>query len=403
MNRVFKNTFRIGLLIFTIIIISVLINLFLYTGFVLTYVNDATSQHLNVKEYASALSFEGENYVYDESFSTSLDEHNASAFLIDNDGKVSWEHNKPTEIENEFSLSDIASFSRWYLDGYPVKVWTTENGIFVLLEEKNSIWKYNIELKTHHFELFLWLVPLVLILNFAIILLICFKMIKKWQRERELSRTEWIAAVSHDVRTPLSMILGYSENLKNENTLTKHQREQLEIISDQSKIMKNAIGDINLINKLDFNFHENEIFSVSKVIRDVVTSIINSDLENKFSFEIDIEDSVFLKGDESLFSRLIQNITGNAIKHNPEGVKIFINMSLDRRILTLEIFDDGRGFSEIALKKANESAEIDFSKDNGLGIYISKRIVKLHKGKIEFSNVNGAKILMRFKTYTKIK
>ena len=397
MNKYIKSTLRLSTLIFSTIVVSLMINLLVYVGFMVSNLSDVDSTYLDVKQYSYALTVDDGAYIYEESFRGNLDKFQSSAFLIAIDGKVVWEYNKPSEIKNEFTLTDIASFSKWYLNDYPIKTWIREDGIFVLLEPQNSIQKYNVFIKTQHLEIFFILVPLTLFANFCMIVYISLKTSKKWQHDKEISRNEWIGAVSHDIRTPLSMILGYASSLKDDKNLSQVQRDKLTIIYEQSELMKNNMGDINLINKLDFSIVSKKDFSVSKVLREVVSSFINSDLEESYRFDIDIEDGLLLYGDEHLFSRLIQNIIANSIKHNSNGLTIYVKAYKEKKSLKIEIQDNGIGFLEDTLLGANKS-DHDVIAKSKMGISIIKRIVNIHKGEVYFSNaIDGAIVKLKFK------
>ena len=397
MNKYIKSTLRLSTLLFLTIVASLIINLLVYVGFMAFNISDINSTHLSVEQYSCGLTVDNGNYIYDKSFQENLDKFESFAFLIANDGKVVWEYNKPSEINNEFTLTDIASFSKWYLNDYPAKTWIRDDGLFVLLEPKNSIQKYNIFIKTHHLQTFFILVPLTLFANFCMIVYISLKTSKKWKHDKEISRNEWIGAVSHDIRTPLSMILGYASSLKEDIGLTPTQRDKLTIIYQQSELMKNNLGDINLINKLNFSIIPKKEFSASKILREVVIAFINSDLENRYSFDIDIEDGLVIYGDENLFSRLIQNIITNSIKHNSNGLNISIIAYSENKSLIIEIQDNGIGFSEDTLLGANKS-DNDVIAKNKMGISIIKKIVTIHKGEVNFSNSNdGAIVKLKFK------
>ena len=397
MNQYIKSTLRLSTLIFSTIVVSLMINLLVYVGFMVSNLSDVDSTYLDVKQYSCGLTVEDGSYIYAESFRGNLDKFQSSAFLIANDGKVVWEYNKPSEIKNKFTLTDIASFSKWYLNDYPAKTWIREDGIFVLLEPKDSIQKYNVFIKTQHLEIFFILVPLTLFANFCMIVYISLKTSKKWQHHKEISRNEWIGAVSHDIRTPLSMILGYASSLKEDKNLSQVQRDKLTIIYEQSELMKNNMGDINLINKLDFSIVSKKDFSATKVLREVVAAFINSDLEDRYGFDIHIEEGLLLYGDANLFSRLIQNIITNSIKHNSSDLTIYVKAYKEKKSLKIEIQDNGIGFSEHILLDANKSHNEVIAK-NKMGIFIIKRIVNIHKGEVYFSNaIHGAIVKLKFK------
>ena len=76
---------------------------------------------------------------------------------------------------------------------------------------------------------------------------------QRWNLEkRDTARTEWISGVSHDIRTPLSMVMGYADNLENDAALPEEARKQAGIIKEQSLKIKTLIEDLNLTSKLEY-------------------------------------------------------------------------------------------------------------------------------------------------------
>lgn len=68
----------------------------------------------------------------------------AWAMALDDDGSVIWQHDLPQNLNKHYTASEIASFSRWYLDDWPVFCWTADYGLFVAAVPRGSVWKYNI-------------------------------------------------------------------------------------------------------------------------------------------------------------------------------------------------------------------------------------------------------------------
>ncbi|ONI40608.1 hypothetical protein AN639_00420 [Candidatus Epulonipiscium fishelsonii] len=225
-------------------------------------------------------------------------------------------------------------------------------------------------------------------------------MSKRWHQERNFARAEWIAGVAHDIRTPLSMVLGYSATLEKDPTLTKLQQQQLSIVKSQSELIKKSIADINLINKLDFNYIEKKRFPVAPILREVLADVINCDLEEKYEFELQLPDKpIFLMGDADLFKRLIQNLIRNSLKHNPNGCAINISACNKKKEVHIIIEDTGYGFSQDKLKLLkSDTSNLNLQANHGLGLKIVRKIVVLHNSKINFSNtsIGGACVKMSF-------
>ena len=66
------------------------------------------------------------------------------AFMLDENGKITWEYNLSDEMNHSYTPAQVASFSKWYLNGFPVSAWEKDGMLFVIGYPKNSIWKYNI-------------------------------------------------------------------------------------------------------------------------------------------------------------------------------------------------------------------------------------------------------------------
>ena len=200
----------------------------------------------------------------DGSFSVSeearkaLDERYAWAMQLDDAGNVIWSDRMPENLPQHYTASEIASFSRWYLEDYPVYVWSDGDGLLVLASAAGSEWKYVMRVSTYMIEQMQIWIPAVLMLNLlaalALALLLGWRMYRAAaplaegisglargegaklsergvlgllsadvnrasekllaQRtllhKRDRTRTEWIAGVSHDIRTPLSIVQGLS-------------------------------------------------------------------------------------------------------------------------------------------------------------------------------------------------
>lgn len=96
---------------------------------------------------------------------TALDERYIWAMQLDDDGNVIWGDRMPEDLPQHFTASEIASFSRWYLEDYPVYSWSDEDGLLVLASAPGSEWKYLMQSSTYMIEQATVWIPAVLILN----------------------------------------------------------------------------------------------------------------------------------------------------------------------------------------------------------------------------------------------
>ena len=327
--------------------------------------------------------------------SVKLHSNNEFAFIIDKEGKTVWSENLPDDLKNrQYTLQDVAKFSRYYLEDYPVHTYVVDDGGLLIIGKLNSrIWKYTLEYDVNNLLLFVKITPLVLAVNIILLIFISLKLYKAKQRRREEERVEWIAGVSHDIRTPLAIILGNAQMILNESS-DDRIKNKAEIIDKQGVRIRALVENLNLSSKLDFGtgrFIKKQV-QMSVFIRKILTNIINildEDMESKFEFDLNIEESLQGKKiliNEELVERAIINLVNNSMKYNEEGCTISINLNKNNKNTVLEIKDNGQGVNREFLQKINKkSYAFEKSMDNhGLGLKIVKKVAGYHRWKIEF-------------------
>ena len=392
-------------------------------------------------------------YTLQEDVSTQLKEQNIWAFVVDNDTlQIVWKtENVPDTIPANYSLSDIADLSVGYLDGYPTYTGETENGIVVLGYPKDSFWKHTSASWNYNFFAHLpQIVFIVFAVNIAVILLIYvvanMKFLKPVKpitkgiqdlsigepvhipekgllsdisaninrtsnilqeqrqqlKKKETARANWIAGVSHDIRTPLSMVMGYAGQLKDDATLTSEERQKAEVIVRQSKRIQNLINDLNLASKLEYNMQPINPAkqNLIAIVRQVVVDFINMDIEDKYPIEWETNEALTIcpvKADKDLLKRAISNLIQNSINHNEQGCKIYVSVTADSGICTVGVSDDGVGATNEQIEKLNNAPHYMVCDENtaeqrhGLGLLIVKQIISAHDGTtiIEHSSYGG--------------
>lgn len=389
-KRALRGVWRLTVLLVVILLAGLVVNLGLLTYAVFSIAD--TNSNTKVPLYAEALKKTGGVYTLPAQMEKDLATTGAWAMLIANEtGAVVWSYEKPGDVPEQYTLSEIASFSRWYLQDYPVKVWAAEDGLFVLGAPKDSAWKYPLEMPISQLEFWpVWLL-VAAACNFSVILGVALWMKGRWQKERDAARSQWIAAVSHDIRTPLSMVLGYAANLEDDGALPEKQRQQASLIRCKGEEMRLLIADLNLANRLEYTMEPLQIENLSPaaLVRQAAAMFINGDLEGKYPLEVEIAPAVermMLWGDQALLSRALQNLIGNSRRHNPQGCDIRMELTRERRRLKLMIRDNGVGFApkQLALLQAKARSAADSR--HGLGLHIVKHIVHVHGGRIRFKN-----------------
>lgn len=382
-----------------------------------------------------------------------LESSNAWAIFIDNKtNSIKWQtNNTPNNLKQSYTLSDISNITRGYIDGYPTFTGERDDGIVVTGFPKDSYWKHLWPSWDYYFianlpktVATLFIVNIVLI--FIIYIVTNSKIIKSIKpitnaiqdlgegkkvrlkekgllseislninktseilesqrvelRKKETARANWIAGVSHDIRTPLSMIMGYASQLKSDTNISNDERKKADIIVKQSARMKNLINDLNLASKLEYNMQpiNKKEENVIAIVRQVVVDFINIDIDNCYPIEWLTDENLKIcniKADKVLIYRAISNLLQNSINHNSNGCTIYVDVIKQDKNCKIIVFDNGIGATDEQIEKLNNTPHYMVCDENtteqrhGLGLLIVKQIVDVHSGtiKIKHSDYGG--------------
>ena len=224
-------------------------------------------------------------------------------------------------------------------------------------------------------------------------------------RKKEEARSNWIAGISHDIRTPLSMIIGYAGELEESSSLSNREQEQVSIICNQGVKIRELVNDLNLVSKLEYNMQalNCDKIRVSAFLRELISEFINNNLDNDFYVELDIlNEDIIIDADKKLLKRAISNLIQNSITHNQQGCNIKVTSKADLDFCYIIVEDDGKGMSQekinSLLKSQNGLSEAYAKGQNhGLGILIVAGIINAHRGKLDIMSIDsqGLKTILK--------
>ncbi|WP_020008358.1 sensor histidine kinase [Salinicoccus albus] len=215
----------------------------------------------------------------------------------------------------------------------------------------------------------------------------------------EKMRSEFIANVSHELKTPMVMLSGYSEALQDEIvTDPKEVREMAGIIKDESDRMNTMVNELITIARMDsrsdfFNIGENDL----GVLLDKLKSRLRKEMDdNDIDFLVDIGgiDPVF-DFDYDKLDQVLTNLVDNAIRYTSEGDRISILARDSGHFKVIEISDTGTGIMPEHRERVFERFyKVDESRTRGkhgtgLGLYIVRSIIHRHNGTIELESEYG--------------
>lgn len=225
----------------------------------------------------------------------------------------------------------------------------------------------------------------------------------------EESKTRMLMDLSHDIKTPITTIKGFAAALYEgmiEDEDKKHR--YYKTIYKKSEHVGELVDDLFAFVKLQDtqNILKLEDVDVCEVVRQVVVNFVDELEEKKFQLEVNIpEDAIELKIDCRLFKRAISNLIQNAIKYNPEGTKLRVEVKEFKSYVVIEVADTGVGIPEEikdnlfeAFVRGDRSRSSDGG--SGLGLAIASKIIDNHGGEIEvFKGKGEEKTVFYIKLY----
>ena len=212
---------------------------------------------------------------------------------------------------------------------------------------------------------------------------------------RDMARTNWIAGVSHDIRTPLALIMGYAELLEHMAPQDLEQRSKAAAIRIQSQKIKTLIEDLNLTSKLQYNAQPLRLreAQVGPMLRRCVADFCNG-VEDTHGIELSISETaerLTFKLDTELMTRAVDNLLNNSVRHNPDGCSVTVRAHVIGDCFVLEIRDTGVGYPAGVLRcLSSPEAQSSSHAPHILGLHLVRQIVESHGGTVRFTNMGGA-------------
>lgn len=446
-----------------ILLLSIFLFLVLNMGFLIAYTMGHSangSPWTAAQDAAEAMAVTEEGYTLPEEMQEELESKNIWAVYIDNTTlKALWHSdNLPDTVPLEYTASEIASLTRGYIDDCPAFTGTGEEGLMILGYPQKSFWKHMYPSWDYQM---IESAPMTVLMvfggNILLVLLIyigansgllrsvrpivegirklpegepvslkekgilselAFHLNKtsemlqsqKYQlRKKDAARANWIAGVSHDIRTPLSMVMGYAAQLGTSEYLREEDRKKASTIVRQSRRMKNLINDLNLASKMEYNMQpivREEINAVA-LVRQIAVDFINMDVDGRYPIEWETDEELIvcrICADKELIKRAVSNLIQNSMNHNEDGCTVHVAVEEINGYCVISVEDDGAGASEEEIEKLNHAPHYMVCDTNtreqrhGLGLLIVKQIAESHGGKAEIGRSGyggfGVKIML---------
>ena len=217
-------------------------------------------------------------------------------------------------------------------------------------------------------------------------------------QQTERQRREFIANISHELKTPMTTIAGYTDGILDGTIAPENERQYLQIISDESRRLSRLVRrmlDVSQLQAIDPLKGGNH-FDVCESMRRVLVSMEKKITDRHLDVDADIPDEpILVLGDNDLITQVIYNLLENAAKFAREGSTLYLGVaSIDGKArVTVRNVGDTISAEELPLlferfHKSDKSRSED--KDGvGLGLYIVKTILEQHHEKINVTSENG--------------
>lgn len=223
----------------------------------------------------------------------------------------------------------------------------------------------------------------------------------------EIEMRKMLSNISHDLKTPLTVVLGYIETILLNNNVSNEEREVY-----ISKVQEKTIEVLELINKF-FDLAKLESgdkkvpltkINLNEICRKNILDFYDILMAKGVEVSIDIMDkNVYVLGNEEAFDRILNNLISNAIKYGSDGRIIGLKLRIEEKFACIDVWDRGKGIEEINKDKVFERMyTLDDSRNkyyegSGLGLTITKRFVEKLGGEIYIYSVPYEKTIFTLK------
>ena len=223
----------------------------------------------------------------------------------------------------------------------------------------------------------------------------CFNKMAEELGSVETLRTDFIANVSHELKTPLAVMQNYGTMLQSPVLSEEERIEYAKGITDNSRRLASLITNILKLNKLENQqiFPVSERFDLSEQLCEALLCFEDIWEQKNIGIETDIADGVSISSDPELLSLVWSNLLSNAFKFTESGGSVSVSLSADQNSAVVRISDTGCGISPETgahiFEKFYQGDTSHSSQGNGLGLALVKRVVDIMQGEISVESEVG--------------
>ena len=211
----------------------------------------------------------------------------------------------------------------------------------------------------------------------------------------ETLRTDFIANVSHELKTPLAVMGNYATMLQRPGITEEEKNEYAKAISEAAKKLAQLITNILKLNKLENQqiFPQPQEFDLGEQLCQCLLGFEDAWEAKNLEIETDIEEDVRIKSDPELLSLVWNNLISNAVKFTPEGGTIGLSLKTAGNAVVVQVRDTGCGMKPETgmhiFEKFYQGDTSHATQGNGLGLALVKRVMDILNGEIGVQSIYG--------------
>ena len=211
----------------------------------------------------------------------------------------------------------------------------------------------------------------------------------------ETLRTDFISNVSHELKTPLSIIQNYGTLLQQPDLPEERRMEYAKTVTDASRRLANLITNILKLNKLENKqiYPTQTVYNLGEQLCECLLTFENIWEEKSIEINTDLAEDIQIKSDAELLSLVWNNLFSNALKFTPNGGCVSVSLWAEPGYAVVKVSDTGCGISpEVGahiFEKFYQGDTSHATQGNGLGLALVKRVVDIVEGDISVSSKIG--------------
>ena len=212
----------------------------------------------------------------------------------------------------------------------------------------------------------------------------------------ETLRTDFIANVSHELKTPLAVMGNYATILQRPGITEEEKNDYARAISEASRKLAQLITNILKLNKLENQqiFPQATEYDLSEQLCESLLQFEDAWEQKALNIETDLEDAVRIRSDSELLRLVWNNLISNAVKFTPEGGTVSVSLHTEAHHIVVSVSDTGCGINpetgKHIFEKFYQGDTSHATQGNGLGLALVKRVIDILNGEIGVQSVSGA-------------